>query len=190
MRYFILTVVAILIGGCANRLPPMNTYTIHVTGFGKTDKIKYRGKTLKIAYTESIKERVSYKMKYSYSPAEQGVYQNSQWSNDIGRLLQSVYIDTFEKSGTFRAVLPYTSSLNEDYRLESCIFDFSHHVRGERSYAVVSIQFNLVDMNTGRLVKSRRFDYQEPTVTTDAKGYADATNRIIKKLCRDLLHWI
>jgi len=90
----------------------------------------------------------------------------------------------------FRAVLPYTSSLHENYRLESSIFDFSHHIRGASSFAVVSIQFTFISVDTGRLIKSRRFTYREPTTTTDAKGYADATNKIMERLSSDLLRWL
>ena len=179
----------LFMGGCAGKQTPITIYTLHVPSHG-IQSAKYRGKTLKLAYTRSITNKAGYKMYYSYADSDQGIYQNSQWSNTVGRLLQGVLMDTILQSSMFRAVLPYTSSLRENYRLESSIFDFSHHVRGKSSYAVVSIQFTLISVDTGKLIKSKRFSYREPTRTTNAKGYAEATNQIIKRLSSDLLQWL
>ena len=73
---------------------------------------------------------------------------------------------------------------------ESNIFAFEHQVRGEASHSIVSIQFTLIDADTGKLVKSKRFSYKEPTISTDAQGYANATNRAIEKLSRELIVWL
>jgi cholesterol transport system auxiliary component len=105
-------------------------------------------------------------------------------------MLQGTFIEVLDNSRRFKVVLSDMSTLEENYRLESNIFDFEHQVRGGDSYAVVSIQFTLINADTGRLVKSNRFSYQEPTPTTDAKGYAIATNRVIAKLSQDLLKWL
>jgi len=187
-RIWILLIL-VLLGGCAGKQTPIMVYALHAPSHG-IQSAKYRSKTLKLAYTRSITNKAGYKMYYSYADTDQGIYQNSQWSNSVGRLLQGVLMDTILQSTMFQAVLPYTSSLRENYRLESSIFDFSHHVRGGSSFAVVSIQFTLISVDTGKLIKSKRFSYREPTVTTNAKGYAEATNIIIKRLSSDLLRWL
>jgi cholesterol transport system auxiliary component len=108
----------------------------------------------------------------------------------MSKLLQGTLIDVLDRSKLFKAVLSDTSTLKENYRLESNIFAFEHRVRGEQSHSVVSIQFTLINADTGKLIKSKRFSYQEPTLTTDAKGYAEATNKVIVKLSQALLQWI
>jgi len=190
MREILFIAILLAVGGCSSKQPPLKVYTLNAQENVNMYHRDHKGQTIRISYTRSIKEKASYKMRYSYSASEQGTYQNSQWSNNIGRLLQGVLIENLERSHMFKAVLPYTSTLREDYRLESSIFDFSHHVRGRDSYAIVSIQFTLIDIGTGRLLKSKRFTYKEPTVTMDAKGYAEATNRIMIKLSRELLKWL
>ena len=185
----LVSLFVLFMGGCAGKQVPMEIYTLHAPSHSMRS-VKYRSKTLKLAYPRSIVNKAGYRMYYSYADSDQGSYQNSQWANAVGRLLQGVLMDTISQSRMFRAVLPYTSSLRENYRLESSIFDFSHHVRGRYSYAVVSIQFTLISVDTGRLLKSRRFSYREPTHTTNAKGYAEATNQIIKRLSSDLLQWL
>ena len=129
-------------------------------------------------------------MHYSYSLLDRGAYLNSRWSNDVGRLLQGNVIQILSQARLFKVVVPYASDVEENLRLEATVFDCSHHVRGEASYAVVSIQFTLMNAETGKLVKARRFSYREATPTVDAKGYVEATNRIMAKLARDLIAWL
>ncbi|MDQ7046431.1 MAG: ABC-type transport auxiliary lipoprotein family protein [Sulfurovum sp.] len=130
---------------------------------------------------------MSQKMNFSYSNSDRGTYQNSEWSNDMSKLLQGTFIEVLDSAKLFKVVLSDTTTLKENYRLESNIFAFEHRVRDRQSHAIISIQFTLINADTGKLVKSKRFSYQEPTQSTDAKGYASATNVIMRKLSGDLL---
>jgi len=52
------------------------------------------------------------------------------------------------------------------------------------------MQFTLIDGDTGKLLKSKKFSYKEPTLSLDAEGYVIATNRVLNRLSQDLLLWI
>lgn len=180
----------LLFQGCSLKEPPLKIYTLNTTTNIKAYNHTFKEKTLKVIYPQSINEKIGQEMNFSYSETEQGSYQNARWSNSIGQLLQGVFIETLQQSGLFGTVLTFSSSAREDYRLESTVFAFSHRVRGDISNAVVSIQFSLIDADTGKLMKSRRFSYAVPTVTTDAKGYTDAANQALSQLSRDLVAWL
>ena len=182
--------ILLWVSGCSSKQAPLKVYTLNAPMVVKTSSSKFRYKTIKVMYPQSLKEKISQKMRYSYSSAEQGVYQNSQWSNNIGKLLEGTFIQVLDESSLCKGVLSYASTAEEDYRLESTIFAFSHQVRGEESHALVSIQFSLVNTNTGKLVKTKRFTYKVVTKTMDAKGYAEATNEAVERLSKDLLRWI
>jgi len=175
--------------GCS-QVPTMKVYSLQVPKVKKVLSSHYRNKTLKVTFPYSLKEQISEKMNFSYSDSDYGTYLNSKWSNNMAKLLQGTMIDILDNSRLFKTVLADTSTLQENYRLESNIFNFEHRVRDKSSYAVVSIQFTLIDADTGKLLKSKRFNYQEFTPSTDAKGYASATNTIIIRLSRDLLVWL
>jgi cholesterol transport system auxiliary component len=175
--------------GCT-KAPVLNRYSLNVPQVQTEATNSYKDKSIKVSFPQSIKEPMSEKMQFSYAANDRGTYQNSQWSNDMNRILQGIFIEVLDRSRLFKVVLSDMSTLQENYRLESTVFDFEHQVRGKDSYAVVSIQFTLINADTGRLAKSKRFSYQERTLTTDAKGYAAATNRIMIKLSDDLLKWI
>lgn len=108
----------------------------------------------------------------------------------MSKLLQGTIIDVLDRSSLFQAVISDTSTLKENYRLESNIFAFEHKVRANVSHAIVSIQFTLIDADTGKLVKSKKFSYQESTPSTDAQGYASATNVVMGRLSSDLVGWL
>ena len=187
--YMVTMMIAAGLIGCS-KAPVINVYSLNVPQIQTETASAYKDKSIKVTFPQSIKEPLSEKMQFSYTTNDRGTYQNSQWSNHMSRILQGTFIEVLDKSRLFKVVLSDMSTLEENYRLESNIFDFEHQVRGTHSYAVVSIQFTLINADRGRLVKSQRFSYQEPTPTTDAKGYAIATNRVIARLSQDLVEWL
>ena len=181
----------LLLNGCSfKEAPVMKVYTFATPSVATVPSAQYRNQVLKISYPVAVNEKLSDEMHYSYSLTDRGSYLNSRWANNSGRLLQGNIIQTLSEARLFKVVVPYTSDMDENLRLEEMVFDFSHHVRGEASYAVVSIQFTLINAETGKLLKVRRFSYREATPTTDAKGYVEATNRIMAKLDHDLVVWL
>ena len=189
MKFGLITVLMFVVLGCT-KAPVLAVYSFELTPIPMVAHSKYRHKTIKVTYPKSLKESVSQKMHFSYSYNERGLYQNSEWSNNISKLLQGTFIEVLSDAKLFKAVLFDTSTAHEDYRLESTIFAFEHRVRGASSTAVISIQFTLIDTNTGNLIKSKRFSYAEPTPSIDAKGYAMATNVIMSRLSSDLIGWL
>lgn len=190
MRLITGALIAILTVGCSSKVSPLSSYTLQAPKVEKTDYKKYKKKSIMVMQPQSLKEKMSQKMYFSYSPTLQGAYQNSRWSNDVGKLVQGTLIDTLQSSGMYKGVVSYASTAQADYRLECTIYDFSHRVRGELSHAIVSIDVALVSTDTGKLIKSKRFSYMEPTRTTDAKGYVEATNKAVMRLSSDLLQWL
>jgi len=191
MKYIIGMISILLLAGCGfKEAPVMKEYSLVVPSVSPVLHAQYRNKILKVSYPVALSEKLTDDMYYSYSFSDSGAYLNSRWSNNAGRMLQGVVIQVLSEAKLFKVVVPFASDVEENLRLESTVFDFSHHVRGEASYAVVSIQFTLMNAETGKLVKAKRFSYREPTVTTNAKGYAEATNRIMVKLSHDLVKWL
>ena len=186
MRYIILLFLGLL--GCSDS-PSLSIYSLNIPTIKSTSKI-HKNRTIIIAYPQSITEDITNRIVFNYSSSQQGVYQNSQWSSTIGRLLQASLIDTIHDTKRYKAVLADNSIIGADYKLEINIFALHHHIRGKESSSIVSIGFNLIDISSTKLIKSRRFSYSQPTVTTDAKGYVEATNKAIERLSIDLLRWL
>ena len=189
MKPLVFTFIFLGLLGCTKE-PALKVYSLDTPIVSAVYGNTYKNKSIKVTYPQSLKDKVSQKMNFSYSSIDSGNYQNSEWSNNMRKILQGIFIEVLDESKLFKVVLSNTSSVKEDYRMESTIFAFYHRVREAESHAVVSIQFNLINTDTGRLVKTKRFSYKEATPTTDAKGYVTATNRVIVKLSKDLLKWL
>ena len=188
-KYLAFIIIFIGLLGCTKE-PALKVYSLDITPVGTVHNSNYKSKSIKITYPQSLKDNISQKMNFSYSSIDSGNYQNSEWSNNMSKLLQGTFIEVLDGSKLFKVVLSDTSTAKEDYRLESTIFAFQHSVRGTASHAIVSIKFNLISTETGRLVKSKRFSYKEATPTTDAKGYVAATNVAVSRLSKDLVAWL
>jgi len=188
-RYVAPLALVMTLVGCT-QAPTMKIYSLEVPKVEAMTTSSYKNKVVKVTFPYSLREQMSEKMNFSYSDSDYGTYLNSEWSNNMSKLLQGTIIDILSNSKVFKAVLADNSTLKENYRLESNIFSFEHRVRGKESYADVSMQFTLIDADTGKLVKSKRFSYTEPTPSVDAQGYAKATNRVMRRLGKDLVAWI
>ncbi len=189
---FILLVSFFILSACSMKeAPVMKVYSFATpTVLEVSNNGYHKDKVLKVSYPVALKENLSSKMNYSYSLYDRGEYLNSRWSNNIIKLLQGSMVVSLSQSNLFRVVVPFASDVEENFRLESTIFDFSHHVRGDKSYAIVTLQCTLIDAQTGKLLKVKRFSYKEHTTTTNAKGYAEATNRIMENFSHDLVRWL
>jgi len=188
-KQLLLGIMIIGLLGCTKE-PALKTYSLNVSHAGMIQSNTYKSKSIKVIYPEGLKNKMSQKMNFSYSSTERGTYQNSEWSDNMSKLLQGTFIEVLDESKLFKVVLSDASRAKEDYRLESTVFAFEHRVREEESHAIVSIQFNLINVETGRIVKSKRFTYKEGTPTTDAKGYVAATNIALSRLSKDLVTWL
>lgn len=189
MKQLILSIMVIGLLGCTKE-PALKTYSLDISPVGTATGNTYKNKSIKVISPVGLKNKMSQKMNFSYSSTERGIYQNSEWSDNMSKLLQGTLIEVLDDSKLFKVVLSDASRAREDYRLESTVFAFEHRVRADQSDAIVSIQFNLINAETGRIVKSKRFSYKEPTPTTDAKGYVAATNAALSRLSRDLVVWL
>jgi cholesterol transport system auxiliary component len=177
------------LSGCS-KAPALKVYGLDVPQVDQVIQSRYANKSVKVTHPQSLREQMSQKMNFSYSMSDRGTYLNSEWSNDMSKLLQGTIIEVLGNAKIFKVVLSDTTTLKENYRLESNIFAFEHRVRGEVSDAVVSVQFTLINADTGKLAKTKRFSYSEPTPTVDANGYARATNNVIERLSQDLVNWL
>jgi len=195
MKQIILMIIVgsiwVYLGGCSTKQAALKTYTLSAPNdVKKISNSRFKNQTIQVTYSQSLKEKVSQKMRYTYMDLVQENYQNSQWSNSIGKLLQGIFIQVLERSRLYKGVVSSTSAAHTDYRLESTLFEFSHRIRGEESHAVVSVLFSLLSTDSGKLLKSKRFSYKVATKITNAKGYVEATNEAIERLGRDLIEWL
>ena len=183
MKYIMILVI--FLTSCT-KVPPMNYYNLNIKLLSKKHYIN--NKTISISYPISTKEPLGKSLYYSYSDVQLDRYNNSIWSSSLYKLLH--YNISKASNLVFRNVVDYNSLAMSDYILESRVEEFYHKVRPNLSLSIVTIKFILINNNSKRIIKSKRFSYQIPTTTKDARGYVEATNKALNRLLNDLIAWL
>ena len=121
----------------------------------------------------------------------QNRYAYSRWGDAPVRMLQIVLQDGLEQSGLFRAILPSSSMVRADFRLEATLFDFTHHIRADgSSEGVVRMRFYLLDNRYGKLLGSQQFVSRIPADSNDARGGVIAINTAVAEILQGLIFWL
>jgi len=188
MKKLFLVFILIFSGCSFKELKPITLYNLGEP-IGIKSLQKYPNKTIKISYPISANEALGYKIKYIKN-GQIGYYLNSQWSEDLGTLLQGFVLNALNKAKVFKAALPYNSIVLEDYRLELIIEKFYNLVQNNNSYAVVEIRVNLIELDNNKVVKSKLFSYKIKANEVNAKGYIFALKKALNNFANDLVGWI
>ncbi|BAO43818.1 ABC-type transport auxiliary lipoprotein family protein [Thiolapillus brandeum] len=147
--------------------------------------------TLRLAPLSASQMYLSTNIYYVDDAYRRNPYAYSRWVDAPVRMLQLVLQDGLEQSGLFKAVLPSTSMLVADLRLETTIYDFSHHLEPDgKSEAVVRLGFHLLDAHKAQLLASRQFEVRIPAVSRNAEGAVMAMNQAVAALLPQLADWL
>lgn len=192
-----LCLLALLIGlaGCVTeKLPPVSLYTLDpdlgaiktpVAGENKA------GKILMLGRISSTQPYSGSEMLYSDAQLRQNSYAYSRWSSPVTVMLLSVFEEALEKSGQYRAVVPYSSQARSDLLLEGTLFDFSHHInKNGTSEGILKISFKLIDSKTRQVMASRMFVSNVPASEANAPAAVMALNQAVTNIIRELLDWL
>ena len=118
-------------------------------------------------------------------------YAYSRWVDTPVHMLQLVLQEGLERSGLFKAVLPSTSLLTADLRLETTLYDFSQHLQpGGDSQAVVRLDCHLLDARKASLLASRQFEIRVPAASRNAEGGVAALNAAVGDLLPRIVAWL
>ena len=159
MKFLLLFILILVITSCTKQ-QIITTYTIDSKI--NTQKIKnsyYKDNTIKIAYPRGINSMMGRNILFNYQNNQDAIYQNGIWSNSINRLIMSYIHQVIKSSKLFKNTIDYSSYAKSDYILESNIYKFYHKVRQDYSKAILSIKFNLIDMGSQTIVKSKQLFY-------------------------------
>jgi cholesterol transport system auxiliary component len=110
-----------------------------------------------------------------------------QWADRLPRLVQARLIQSFENTSTLSAVGRPGDRTSADYQLNTEIRSFD--VVSAKGEAVVEISAKLVADRTGRIVNARVFTARVPVGTVDAATAAQALDRALSTVLRDVVRW-
>lgn len=113
-------------------------------------------------------------------------YKDVAWSDRLPRLVQARIIETFQNSGSVKAV----SSGTGQYALVTDLRAFQIDVTSGKAYAEIEIFAKLVNTGSGKVVATKGFSARVPA-TTDSPGDAIAAlNQAFTEVLQDTMTWV
>jgi cholesterol transport system auxiliary component len=113
-------------------------------------------------------------------------YKGIAWSDRLPRLVQARMIETFQNSGSVKAV----SATSGQYALVTDLRAFQIDVSSGKAAAEIEIFAKLVNVSTGKVVAAKGFSARVPA-TTDAPGDAIAAlNQGFTEVLQDTTTWV
>lgn len=113
-------------------------------------------------------------------------YKGVAWSDRLPRLVQARIIETFQNSGSVKAV----SSGTGQYALVTDLRAFQIDVTSGKAYAEIEIFAKLVNTGSGKVVATKGFSARVPA-TTDSPGDAIAAlNQAFTEVLQDTMTWV
>ncbi len=191
---FVVALFLLLSGCITEKLPAVSVYTLS-PDLGATDSLTgLKPEKHRILVLDRIRGSRVYSgtdLLYTDNQYGQNSYAYSRWSDSPANMLLLVFQKAIEKSGRFQAVVLYTSQSLADLRLETNLFDFSHHINEDgSSEGVISLHCYLIDNNKKEVLASREFTSSVPVSTQNAQGAAAALNGAAANVAGDLADWL
>ncbi|MEO8131610.1 MAG: ABC-type transport auxiliary lipoprotein family protein [Bryobacteraceae bacterium] len=170
----ILISAALLASACA----PHRIQYYQLSAFEKQARIAEAGPTLVVARITTPEALQDGRIRYLEGPNEVGAYEYHRWTDPPGLLVKEALIQVLRASGTFRSVDEAGSSAAGDYSLRGKLLEFAE-VDGAGMQTRVSLDFELRDTKTGRVVWSQTLTHNEPL-------QAKKVSEVVQSLDRNL----
>jgi cholesterol transport system auxiliary component len=117
-------------------------------------------------------------------------YADAQWNDTAPRLLQSLLVEAFERSGRITAVAPESEGLRTDYMLATELRDFDAQYDGASGAptVVVDIAAKLID-SRGKVIAARETRQTAPAAQNSVASVVAAFNQATSAALTDLVSW-
>jgi len=110
------------------------------------------------------------------------VYSRNRWADTPTRMLAPLLVQALEHSGAFHAVVQIPSTVSATLRLDTELIRLQQDFSVQPSRVQLTLNAQLIDINTRRVIASAEFDETENAATEDAYGGVRAANLALERL--------
>lgn len=146
--------------------------------------------TLQVAAVRAAPGYATSRMAYTNEPPRLDYFAYHRWADRPSRLLETVIRARIEESQLVRAVLPATSNVEPDLRLQTELRQLRQDFTSGQSHVLLEVQASLIDAGERRLLDSRQFDYSETASAENPVAGAIAANIAVNRLLDDLAEFL
>lgn len=132
----------------------------------------------------------SNEMLYSTENYRINRFAKNRWVEPPAQMLQPLLIETLQKTGHFRAVIPLKALAKTDLVLNTQLFAFHQVFFKNSSLFRLMLRAQLVNEATGAIVTSRSFAIDVPATQQNPYGGVVAANGAVSSILTQLAAWI
>lgn len=175
----------LLLAGCAGLFTPQgnspNIYVLDARPAMQTSTVK-RDLVLAVNMPQARPGFETAQIAYLQQPHELNYFANSRWADTPAHMLRPLLIQTIEQSASFRAVVPTASAIPADARLDIELLRLQHDFTSRPSRIQLTLQAQLIDVRSKRVLAVQQFDATEKADSEDAYGGVNAANRLVQRV--------
>lgn len=184
----------LLLSACSTTrsLPAIDVYTLALADDAvEQTRSSQINKVIKLLRVTGPQSYHSHKIIYRLHGQHFESYAYSRWSDSSTELISDYLQNYLQNSEVFSAVLTHHSVSQADWLLEIELDDFSQHIEASGQSGVhVSMQLNLLENKSKRLIASRHFKAEIAVEEANAKSAVLSFNRASAQISRQVLNWL
>lgn len=193
-RLTCLVVLAAALSGCAlanvasGPAPQMFTLTAHSVAAGTGDMSSAKVDLLVDGYYSSAAIDTG-RIVYLPSPNELKYIAGARWADLAPLMIQSLTVETLEKSGRFASVAARGSEISGDYMLKGDIRQFAAEKNGDVTQVHVDLFMRLVTRVDNKVIATKDFSTILPVAGSGIEPMVQAFDAALAQVLSDLTLW-
>ena len=116
-------------------------------------------------------------------------YPDARWAAPAALLWRDWLLDAFWRDGRTTALSTSSDGLEAQVELGGMLRALHHDRSNGQSLAMVSYDARLIDVESRRIIASRRFEVSEPLTGDDVAAVVSALGAAADRLAEDLIQW-
>jgi cholesterol transport system auxiliary component len=165
IRLTLTSLLALSVCGCGSS-KPIQYYTVQFPG-APTLTSGTRPVSLVVGRINGAVMFQDTPIAYRAGPNEIGTYQYSHWAEAPVALVKANLIRTLRASGEYQSVTELGSTAGGQFLIRGSLYDFEEVDSGENISGLVSMEFDLIDRRTGKVVWTHYYSHSEPVQTKE-----------------------
>jgi cholesterol transport system auxiliary component len=186
--------LVLTVAGCyptRTESPPTHTFRLSLNPEGNEARPPdFNGPILLVSMPLAEPGYETTKMVYLKRPYELEQYAVNQWADTPTRMFAFVMGERLSRSGSWRAVLPSSSAVRGDFRLDTYGFSLQQEFLQNPSRVRISVRAQLIDLRESRVVGTRVFETVENAPSEDAYGGVVAANQAVVAMLDGMVSWL
>lgn len=181
---------ALYLSGCSPvRVPPVSTYSLVSLSNSKALKHFRTQLTLGVGVPTASPGFDTSNMVYMMTPYQLSQFALHRWVAPPAQMLLPIVVQALRDKGYFKAVVATPYSAKTNYRLDFQLLQLQQNFMNPTSMEQVSIQVNIYNNDTNRIVASRRFSAAVAAKENTPYSGVLAANRAVANLSKQVANF-